>query len=97
MSTYEFIVSMVGFLVICVLGTLMTCRNTKSQRERTFVLKAAGWQAVLGFGILSAYYYFQWNKPLLVYAVVLATWAPIMFWIERRVQRIGTQQNDTDT
>lgn len=96
MSTYEFIVSMVGFLVICVLGTLMTCRKAKSQRERTFVLKAAGWQAVLGFGILSAYYYFQWNKPFLVFAVVLATWAPIMFWIDRRARQIRVQQDDTD-
>lgn len=96
MNTYEFIVSMVGFLVISVLGTMLVVRNAKTGRERTFVLKAAGWQAVLGFGILTACYFFQWNQPRLVFAVALAIWIPLMLWIERRVQRIRTQQDDTD-
>jgi hypothetical protein len=96
MSTYEFIVSMIGLFVIGVLGTVLAHRKATSQRERSFVYKAVGLQAVLGFGVLSAYYYFQWDQPHLVLAVFLAVCAPIMFWMERRLQRIRTQQVDTD-
>src|SRR5688572_23066717 len=96
MNTYEFLVSVIGLLVVASLGALMAYRNAKSPRERSFVFKAVGLQAVLVFGFLSSHFYFQWSQPLLVLALVIAICIPIMFWIGRRVRRIRAQQDDTN-
>jgi ABC-type Mn2+/Zn2+ transport system permease subunit len=96
MSTYEFIVSIVGLLVVGSLGTVMAYRNAKSRRERSFLFRAVGLQAVLAFGGLTASYYFQWSQPRLVLVVVLAIFVPVMFWIDRRVRRIRVQHDDTN-
>ena len=96
MNTYEFVVSAIGLLVVGFLGGVMAYRNAKSRRERSFVFKAVGLQAVLAFGILSAYYYCQWSQPLLVLAATAAIFIPIMIWIGWRVRQIRVQQDDTN-
>ena len=96
MSTYEFIVSMVGLLIVGSLGTVMAYRNARLRRERSFLFTAVGLQAVLAFGVLTAYYVFQWSQPRLVLVVILAIFIPVMFWIDRRVRRIRSQPDDTD-
>jgi len=96
MSTYEFIVSMVGLLVVGSLGTVMAYRKAKSGRERIFLFKAVGLQAVLAIGVLTAYYHFQWSQPFLVLIVVLTIFLPVMLLIDRRARRIRAQHDGTN-
>ena len=96
MSTYEFLLSLIGLAVVGVLGTVLARRNARSVRERRFVLKAVGLQAILALGILCGYYFFQWKNRELVLALVLILIVPTMYWIQSKVQHLRRGDNTHD-